>query len=44
VNDHIEVQWQGGRRESSPGGKANQILMLTQGKGSPVKVQPAGSL
>jgi hypothetical protein len=39
--DHIEVQWPGGQRESFPGGKANQILTLTQGKGSVVKTQPA---
>jgi hypothetical protein len=30
--DHIEVQWPAGQRESFPGGKANQILMLTQAK------------
>ena len=32
----IEVQWPGGKREAFPGGKANQIVVLTEGKGSPV--------
>jgi hypothetical protein len=32
----IEVQWPGGKRESFSGGKANQIVVLTEGKGSPV--------
>jgi hypothetical protein len=41
--DHIEVQWPGGQRESFPGGKANQILTLTQGKGLVVKAQPASA-
>ena len=41
--DHIEVQWPGGQRESFPEGKANQILTLTQGKGSVVKTQPAAA-
>ncbi len=32
----IEVQWLGGAREVFPGGKANQIVVLTtEGKGSP---------
>jgi hypothetical protein len=31
----IEVQWPGGPREVFPGGKANQIVVLTEGKGSP---------
>ena len=35
--DRIEVQWPGGTREVFPGGKANQILTLKQGSGSPVK-------
>jgi hypothetical protein len=29
------VQWPGGKREAFPGGKANQIVVLTEGKGSP---------
>jgi len=41
--DHIEVQWPGGQRESFPGGKANQMLTFTQGKGSVVKTQPAAA-
>ncbi len=35
----IEVQWPGGQREVFPGGKAGQIVVLTEGKGSPVKPQ-----
>jgi hypothetical protein len=31
----IEVQWPGGEREVFPGGKANQIVVLKQGTGSP---------
>jgi ASPIC and UnbV len=31
----IEVQWPGGQREVFPGGKANQIVILTEGTGSP---------
>jgi enediyne biosynthesis protein E4 len=31
----IEVQWPGGQREVFPGGKANQIIVLTQGMGAP---------
>ena len=31
----IEVQWPGGQREVFPGGKANQIVVLTEGTGSP---------
>ena len=31
----IEVQWPGGQREAFPGGKANQIVVLTQGTGTP---------
>jgi hypothetical protein len=34
---HIEVQWPGGEREAFPGGKANQIVVLTQGTGNPAK-------
>jgi len=33
----IEVQWPGGAREIFPGGQANQIIVLRQGAGSPVK-------
>ncbi len=33
----IEVQWPGGQREVFPGGKANQIVVLKQGTGSPVE-------
>lgn len=35
--DRIEVQWPGGTREVFAGGKANQIVTLKQGTGSPVK-------
>jgi len=35
----IEVQWLGGQREVFPGGKANQIVVLTEGKGSPAAAQ-----
>ncbi len=31
----IEVQWPGGRREVFPGGAANRIVILKQGKGKP---------
>ena len=31
----IEVKWPGGQREVFPGGKANQIVVLTEGTGSP---------
>jgi hypothetical protein len=31
----IEVQWPGKQREVFPGGKANQIVILTEGTGSP---------
>src|SRR5207244_8333396 len=34
--ERIEVQWPGGQREVFPGGKANQIVVLTEGTGSPV--------
>ncbi len=37
----IEVQWPGGQREVFPGGKANQIVVLTEGKGSPLAGQSA---
>jgi len=37
----IEVQWLGGQREVFPGGKANQIVVLTEGKGSPAAAQAA---
>jgi enediyne biosynthesis protein E4 len=36
----LEVQWPGGAREVFPGGKANQILVLTQGSGSPATAKP----
>ena len=39
----IEVQWPGGQREVFPGGKANQIVVLTEGKGSPVVAHAAPS-
>jgi hypothetical protein len=39
----IEVQWPGGPRETFPGGKANQILTLKQGTGSPSTSQPRKS-
>ncbi len=39
----IEVQWPGGQREAFPGGKANQIVVLTEGKGSPVAAQATSS-
>jgi hypothetical protein len=32
--DRIEVQWPGGQRETFPGGKANQIVVLKQGTGT----------
>jgi hypothetical protein len=32
--DRIEVLWPGGARETFPGGKANTIVTVTQGKGS----------
>ena len=32
--------WSGGHREAFPGGKANQILVITQGTGTPVKKTP----
>jgi enediyne biosynthesis protein E4 len=33
----IEVQWPGGERETYPGGDGNRVVVLEQGKGSPVK-------
>jgi hypothetical protein len=39
----IEVQWLGGQREAFPGGKANQIVVLTEGKGSPVAAAKAAA-
>jgi hypothetical protein len=33
--DRIEIQWPGGQRERFPGGKANRIVTLKQGTGSP---------
>jgi enediyne biosynthesis protein E4 len=44
--DRIEVQWPGGVRETFPGGKANRILALKQGSGSPAappRKDPAGT-
>ena len=37
--DRIEIQWPGGRKEVFPGGKANQIIVITEGTaaGAPVK-------
>jgi len=32
--DRIEVRWPGGAKETFPGGKANQIVKLTQGSGT----------
>jgi hypothetical protein len=40
--DRIEVLWPGGDREVFAGGRANQIIVLRQGAGSPV-VRAAGS-
>ncbi len=34
--DRIEVQWPGGKRERFAGGKANSIVTLKEGSGSPV--------
>jgi len=42
--DRVEVQWPGGQREAFAGGKANQIVVLKQGAGSPAPAQPAASL
>jgi hypothetical protein len=33
------VQWPGGEREVFPGGNANQIVILKQGAGHPVKAK-----
>ena len=33
--ERIEVQWPGGKRERFPGGKANTIITLTEGRGVP---------
>ncbi len=38
--DRIEVQWPGGAREKFPGGKANTIVTLKQGAGSPAVQRP----
>jgi enediyne biosynthesis protein E4 len=35
--ERIEVQWPGGQREVFSGGKANQIIVLKQGTGNPVR-------
>jgi enediyne biosynthesis protein E4 len=32
----IEVAWPGGQRESFPGGEANRVVVVEQGRGSPV--------
>ena len=37
--ERIEVQWPGGEREVFPGGNANQIVILKQGAGHPVKAK-----
>jgi len=37
----VEVQWPGGQREVFPGGTANKIVVLTEGKGSPASAQAA---
>ena len=42
--DRVEVQWPGGQREAFAGGKANQIVVLKQGTGSPAPAQPAASM
>jgi hypothetical protein len=34
--DRIEVLWPGGAREQFPGGKADRIVTITQGSGSPI--------
>lgn len=39
--DRIEVQWPGGQREVFSGGKANQIVTLNQGTGTPFKAPQA---
>jgi len=36
----IEVQWPGGKRESFPSGKANQIVVLTEGSGTSATAKP----
>jgi len=36
----IEVQWPGGKREAFPGGKANQIVVLTEGSGTSATGKP----
>ncbi len=41
--ERIEVQWPGGAKEVFAGGKANQIVKLTQGAGSPAPVQRRGA-
>jgi hypothetical protein len=35
----IEVRWPGGGRESFPGGEGNRVVVLEQGKGTPVAGQ-----
>lgn len=41
--DHIEVQWPGGKRERFAGGKANRVVEVKQGAGSPVSAPAAKS-
>jgi enediyne biosynthesis protein E4 len=41
--ERIEVQWPGGSKEVFAGGKANQIVKLTQGTGSPAPAQRRGA-
>jgi hypothetical protein len=35
--DRIEVQWPHGRRERFPGGRANRVITLKEGTGSPAE-------
>jgi hypothetical protein len=38
--DRIEVQWPGGSREKFPGGKANAVVTVKQGAGTPATQTP----
>jgi hypothetical protein len=42
VYERIEVQWPGGQREVFAGGKANRIVELKQGTGSPAAERKSG--
>jgi hypothetical protein len=42
--DRIEVKWPGGMKEMFPGGKANTIVTLIQGKGTGAKLAEQGRL